>query len=61
MQCETCEHEAEAGYRFCKYCKKVQLKLFESSGYLTPRVKTRNYRPYSAREDEKETRKGIDK
>lgn len=60
MQCETCDHEAMLGYRFCSKCKKVQLKILDSSGYLTPRVKTGNNRTPAMREDQRETRKGLD-
>ena len=61
MQCKTCDHEAMHGYKFCSKCKKTQLRILESSGYLTPRIKIGNNRTAEMKEDQRETRKGVDR
>ena len=61
MKCETCDYEAMRGYRFCSKCKKVQLRILDSSGYLTPRVKFVDNRTAEMKEDQRETKKGTDR
>ena len=60
MKCETCECDAMHGYRFCARCKKVQLRMLDSSGYLTPRVKIGSNRTAEMKENQRETKKGTD-
>lgn len=60
-QCERCRQPAVSGERYCAKCKKDVLKELEAAGLLDKKPWGGIARGGDAREDTRDTKRGLDR